>query len=544
MNHLFDYLTGTVSKETQDFLEQSVFGEEIVKGGTVKRLDNISYIKLEEGWEILEKAEKDGKVKKEKSREQIEKETTSKEPLEDSQRTIDEGHELVAPDGTSGTVTSHDGKMITVEYVKDGQKVETQVPAHILEDRKKRGEIQHNANPKSLKELHTKLIEEMHIQGKDATAIISLLKNLGVNEDEAMEAISSYRKDRPVVEEPKKKEVKKSIYEGGLQQRQAELISSSFEKGKYTDKLQAMYKRKGLDENGNLVKEDCEDEVEKGGEGSRGGKVIGHTKSGKPIYQSKTSTDAYEKHSHLSSDEHFELGKDDKSGLDTKQVDLHFHLYYRKMTEEALKGFKHSIKTYVSPSYNDSFVDVESTHRKDLDEFFNKKGYVLRKEGRTEWYEIKKPNGKLHQITVRNKKSLEKSEMNDIEKSGHPVKFHEKHWNGKTWVYDYGQHSKGSVEKLEDSNYSSHEEEHQRKVADDITTTKERITTHMKNHDSIHREITAHQQSINSIVKVDGRDSKSTNPMKHQIHILNSRKEKELNIVKHLHSNLVTRLTR
>ena len=399
MNHLFDYLTGTISKETQDFLDQNIFGEEIEKGETIKILDGVSYVKLEEGWEILEKAQKEGKVKEEKSREQIEKEISSKQPLEDNQKTIDEGHELIASDGTSGTVTSHDGKMVTVEYVKDGQKVETQVPAHVLEDRKKKGQIQHNANPKSLKELHTKLIEEMHIQGKDATAIISLLKNLGVNEDEAMEAISSYRRDRPVVEETKKKEVRKSIYEGGLQERQAELISSSFEKGKYTDKLQAMYKRKGLDENGNLIEQHCEDEVEKG-------------------------------------------------------------------------------------------------------------------------------------------------EFISIEKSGHPVKFHEKHWNGKTWVYDYGQHSKSSVEKLEDSNYSSHEEEHQRKVADDITSTKEKITTHMKNHDSIHGEIKSHQQSIVSIVKVDGRDSKSTNPMKHQIHILNSRKEKELNIVKHLHSNLVTRLTR
>lgn len=28
-----------------------------------------------------------------------------------------------------------------------------------------------------------------------------------------------------------------------------------------------------------------EDSIEKGGEGSRGGKVIGHTKSGKPVYE-------------------------------------------------------------------------------------------------------------------------------------------------------------------------------------------------------------------------------------------------------------------
>ncbi len=32
------------------------------------------------------------------------------------------------------------------------------------------------------------------------------------------------------------------------------------------------------------------DELEKGGEGSKGGKVIGHTKSGKPIYRTDSST--------------------------------------------------------------------------------------------------------------------------------------------------------------------------------------------------------------------------------------------------------------
>lgn len=72
----------------------------------------------------------------------------------------------------------------------------------------------------------------------------------------------------------------------------------------YQDRLKKMYERKGLDENGNvpecltcpkcdhdqLYKGKClecgyEEGIEKGmGEGSRGGKVIGHTKSGKPIY--------------------------------------------------------------------------------------------------------------------------------------------------------------------------------------------------------------------------------------------------------------------
>jgi hypothetical protein len=47
-----------------------------------------------------------------------------------------------------------------------------------------------------------------------------------------------------------------------------------------------------FDQNGRAqVRKSFEDELEKGGEGSRGGKVIGHTSSGKPIYAHK---DAHE----------------------------------------------------------------------------------------------------------------------------------------------------------------------------------------------------------------------------------------------------------
>jgi hypothetical protein len=47
-----------------------------------------------------------------------------------------------------------------------------------------------------------------------------------------------------------------------------------FEREKILDELISS-KEKSMDTN-----------IEKGGEGSRGGKIIGHTKSGKPIYQS------------------------------------------------------------------------------------------------------------------------------------------------------------------------------------------------------------------------------------------------------------------
>lgn len=59
-----------------------------------------------------------------------------------------------------------------------------------------------------------------------------------------------------------------------------------------------------------ILKKDEEDELEKGGEGSRGGKIIGHTKSGKPVYASKSANE----YSDFSKDDH-----KDASNLHDKQ---------------------------------------------------------------------------------------------------------------------------------------------------------------------------------------------------------------------------------
>lgn len=46
-------------------------------------------------------------------------------------------------------------------------------------------------------------------------------------------------------------------------------------------------------------------DIEKGGEGSRGGKIIGHTKSGKAIYEKAI----HGSHEHFSSEDHAEAAK-------------------------------------------------------------------------------------------------------------------------------------------------------------------------------------------------------------------------------------------
>lgn len=51
------------------------------------------------------------------------------------------------------------------------------------------------------------------------------------------------------------------------------------------------------------IQKSQENDLEKGGEGSKGGKVIGHTKSGKPIYEDKKANDKvykdFDKQDHL-----------------------------------------------------------------------------------------------------------------------------------------------------------------------------------------------------------------------------------------------------
>lgn len=79
-------------------------------------------------------------------------------------------------------------------------------------------------------------------------------------------------------------------------------VEFDIEKSKdYGALLQKVYKRQGRNEDGSInpnaendflndhILKSAENDIEKGGEGSKGGKVIGHTKSGKAIYQNSSS---------------------------------------------------------------------------------------------------------------------------------------------------------------------------------------------------------------------------------------------------------------
>lgn len=130
------------------------------------------------------------------------------------------------------------------------------------------------------------------------------------------------------------------------------------------------------------IEEDETDEIEKGGEGSKGGKVIGHTKSGKPIYANGVANsigykdftkedheDAYNKHSKISRDQKtgssLGINASDKDKM-IKQSEHHSSMS-EKHKEVANSKFTKSNKEKVekdqSSSDTDGFMEKGEVHQ-------------------------------------------------------------------------------------------------------------------------------------------------------------------------------------
>lgn len=98
-------------------------------------------------------------------------------------------------------------------------------------------------------------------------------------------------------------------------------------------------------------------DIEKGGEGSRGGKIIGHTKSGKPIYESVGgSVKKFNKdHSHFSSEDHRE-----SADLHKKLRDEHRGKYQKtKSNEDYDKFMAHEHEYLKHDSESDKKVGIK-----------------------------------------------------------------------------------------------------------------------------------------------------------------------------------------
>lgn len=111
-----------------------------------------------------------------------------------------------------------------------------------------------------------------------------------------------------------------------------------------------------VDKNLNIEKSEDNDSIEKGflGIGSRGGKVIGHTKSGKPIYESG-------KHSHLDTEDHYDAAEHHeeamKNAKDDKTKSYHkerkeFHESEHKKGYEAYQKKRSAREAEQEKEYN------------------------------------------------------------------------------------------------------------------------------------------------------------------------------------------------
>lgn len=96
------------------------------------------------------------------------------------------------------------------------------------------------------------------------------------------------------------------------------------------------------------------EEVVKGGEGSRGGKVIGHTRNGKPIYYKKWDDKQNETHNDFNDEDHYDAmrvhGKNEEESwrkFHNKKVDFNSHNSYIGREQEKAKYHQKRIKNNV-----------------------------------------------------------------------------------------------------------------------------------------------------------------------------------------------------
>lgn len=284
-----DYTTWDIEdlNHKKDFLELQI-GDSKDKGeqsSLKKELDEVNgLIKQSSTGEVTDKEEKTTKdkpvVEKKPVEEKVEEQPKpptvgGKDTINNTEQTIQEGHEIVASDGTSGKVIGHDGKTAAIEFTSNGVKKTVNMDAQELEDRKRQGLIQHNSAPKTMKDHHKKLLEESYANGEDATSILSSAKKMGVDESEALDHYNELRTKYPQPKETP--EMKKALV--------------------YSANTPFEIQKARIDQSLGRIPVD---RLQKSGEGSRGGKIIGHTKSGKPIYD----THDHPSHSNFTSQDH------------------------------------------------------------------------------------------------------------------------------------------------------------------------------------------------------------------------------------------------
>lgn len=106
-----------------------------------------------------------------------------------------------------------------------------------------------------------------------------------------------------------------------------------------------------LHQRNNVLKcfSNAEDVLNKGGEGSKGGKIIGHTKSGKPIYRSSFKKNEYGRHESGSSIS--DLYKEKTKDYDSKDHEEAYKLH-DKLSDKKLNSNSFDISSQVQNHFH------------------------------------------------------------------------------------------------------------------------------------------------------------------------------------------------
>jgi hypothetical protein len=147
-------------------------------------------------------------------------------------------------------------------------------------------------------------------------------------------------------------------------------INKSFE----LNEIEKDYKSNILGKYGVDILNIVEDVLQKGGEGSKGGKVIGHTKSGKPIYESVNHPD----HKDFSKEDHRDAAEiHEKNSVEIlSKPDFPFNKKHHKELQSSENGYSYHYSRGFESKDIEKTMDVEST-RALIPESLDKKPKVL-----------------------------------------------------------------------------------------------------------------------------------------------------------------------
>lgn len=190
----------------------------------------------------------------------------------------------------------------------------------------------------------------------------------------------------------------------------------SFKKSFSESTLSKSEQTESQSEAGIEMKKSEDSDIEKGGEGSRGGKVIGHTRSGKPIYADA----GHVEHKHFDAKDHFDS-----------------RIVHQKRALEI--GNKYGDKKVVAGRGDTSKIDVARMKKENPDDFKDFRHHIRESEKHETKY-LKKLEGKDYSERGENARKIEEGSEHTHNPGWHGLRSHmySSHFSDKKYLGNSG----------------------------------------------------------------------------------------------------------